>query len=307
MSQNLLRPPAASLRLRLGVGWRGLSPTLRGMVWMSLSGLLFSLLNAIMSGMTREMHSFQAQFLRYLFGFAVMLPLLFRGGLGAFAPHGLSGQLWRGVVHTTGLLLWFLALPHIPLADVTALGFTGPIFIMVGAVIFLKEKVPLGRWVAAGIGLFGVAIVLGPKLSGGGGIWTLVMLSSSPLFATSFLITKALTRRDRPEVIVMWQAITISVFTLPFAVAFWSWPSTVQLAWFALAGLLGSLGHWCLTEAFRLADVSATQPVKFLDLAWAALLGFLLFGDIPGLATFAGAVVIFGSATWMARQEARKG
>lgn len=306
MSQHVVRPPATpGLRLRLGAAWGRLSPTLRGMVWMGLSGLLFSLLNAIMSGMTREMHSFQAQFLRYAFGFAVMLPLLWREGPRAYAPNGLSGQLWRGVVHTAGLLLWFLALPHIPLADVTALGFTGPIFIMVGAVLFLGEKVVLARWLAALVGLVGVAIVLGPKLSGGGGMWNLVMLSSSPLFAASFLITKALTRRDRPDVIVMWQAITISLFTLPFALAFWQMPTLVQLGWFVVAGLLGTLGHWCLTEAFRLADVSATQPIKFLDLAWAAMLGFLLFGDIPGWATLAGALVIFGSASWMARQEAR--
>ncbi|MDJ0389430.1 DMT family transporter [Roseomonas sp. E05] len=304
MSQHVARPLALrGLPLRLGSFWARLSPTLRGMAWMALSGLSFCLLNGLMSGMTREMEPFQAQFLRYVFGFAVMLPLLWRQGLTAFAPNGLSGQLWRGVVHTAGLLLWFLALPHIPLADVTALGFTGPIFIMFGAVVFLKEKVVLSRWVAAAVGLVGVAIVLGPKLSGGGG-WTLMMLASSPLFAASFLITKALTRRDRPEVIVMWQAITISLFTLPFALPLWIWPTPAQLGWFVVAGLLGSFGHWCLTEAFRLADVSATQPVKFLDLAWAALLGFLLFGDVPGWTTYAGAAVIFASATWMARREA---
>jgi drug/metabolite transporter (DMT)-like permease len=310
MSENIADPLApAGLRLRLGRAharlWTGASPMLRGMVWMAASGFLFSLLNAIMSGMTREMHSFQAQFLRYAFGFLVMLPLLWRVGPRAFAPKGMAGQMWRGVVHTAGLLMWFLALPHIPLADVTALGFTGPIFIMLGAVIFLKEKIVPARWLAAGLGLVGVAIVMGPKLSGGGGIWTLVMLGSSPLFAASFLITKALTRRDRPEVIVMWQAITISVFTLPFAIAFWSWPSLTQLAWFVLAGLLGTVGHWCLTESFRLTDVSATQPIKFLDLAWAGLLGFFLFGDVPGWTTLAGAAVIFASATWMAGRAAR--
>jgi len=305
MSQHVARPPVLrGLPLRLGSFWTSLPPVLRGMAWMGLSGLSFSLLNGLMSGMTREMQPFQAQFLRYFFGFAVMLPLIWRDGPAAYAPNGLSGQLWRGVVHTAGLLLWFLALPHIPLADVTALGFTGPIFIMAGAVLFLKEKVVLSRWVAAAVGLVGVAIVLGPKLSGGGGGWTLVMLASSPLFAASFLITKALTRRDRPEVIVMWQAITISLFTLPFAVTYWVWPTPAQLAWFAVAGLLGSFGHWCLTESFRLTDVSATQPVKFLDLAWASLLGFLLFGDVPGWTTYAGAAVIFAAATWMARREA---
>lgn len=299
--------PLGFLRMagaRLRRGWVGLSPVLRGMAWMALSGMSFSLLNALMSGLTREMHPFQAQFLRYLFGFAVMLPLLARSGLAAFAPNGLSGQLWRGVIHTAGLLLWFLALPHIALADVTALGFTGPIFVMLGAVVFLKEKVVLSRWIAAAVGLLGVAIVLAPQLSGGGGVWTLVMLASSPLFAASFLITKVMTRRDSPEVIVMWQAITITLFTLPFALLDWTWPDARQLAWFAVGGALGSLGQWFLALAFRLADVSATQPVKFLDLAWASVLGFLLFSDMPGWTTFAGAAVIFASATWMARVEA---
>lgn len=306
MSQHVARPPVLpGWRLRLGGIWSGLSPTLRGMVWMGLSGLTFCLLNAILSSLTRELHAFQTQFLRYLFGLIVMVPLLWRDGIAAYAPRGLAGQIWRGIVHTAGLLLWFLALPHIPLADVTALGFTAPIFIMVGAVIFLREKVVATRWIAAGIGILGVAVVLGPKLSGGGGGWTLVMLASSPLFAASYLITKALTRRDRPEVIVFWQCVTISAFTLPFALHGWVWPTPVQFAWFALAGLLGSVGHWCLTEAFRVADVSATQPVKFLDLVWAALLGFVFFGDLPGWATLLGAVIIFGSATWMARQEAK--
>ncbi len=304
-SGRSLRALLREALLRLLRGWKGLSSVPRGMVWMALSGMSFSLLNALMSGLTREMHPFQAQFLRYLFGFMVMLPLLARAGLAAYAPNGVGGQLWRGAIHTAGLLLWFLALPHIALADVTALGFTGPIFVMLGAVLFLKEKVVLSRWIAAAVGLVGVAIVLAPKLSGGGGIWTLVMLASSPLFAASFLITKVMTRRDSPEIIVMWQAFSITLFTLPFALWDWTWPDARQLAWFAMGGALGSLGHWFLTLAFRVADLSATQPVKFLDLAWASLLGFILFADMPAWTTFAGAAVIFASATWMARAEAR--
>lgn len=297
--------PAGPARPDLRRAWAKAPPLLRGMIWMAASGALFSILNAVMAGMTREMHSFQAQFLRYGFGALVLLPLLWRDGLAAYAPRGLRDQIWRGLVHTTGLLMWFLALPHIPLADVTALGFTGPIFVMLGAVVFLKEKVVLSHWLAAGVGLLGVAIVLGPRMSGDGGWWTLLMLGSSPLFAASLLITKVMTRRDKPEVIVMWQSLMISAMTLPFALAFWSWPSPTQIGWFLLAGLLGSAGHLCLTQSFRLTDVSATQPIKFLDLAWACLLGFFLFGDIPGWTTLAGAAVIFGAASWTARQAAR--
>ncbi|WP_198374346.1 DMT family transporter [Neoroseomonas rubea] len=276
------------------------------MGYMALAGLLFCVLNTIARSLAQDLDPFQTQFLRYLAGFVVLLPLMVRTGLAAWRPHDLKGQGWRGLVHTAGLLMWFWALPHVPLADMTAIGFTGPIFIMAGAVLFLGEPMVRARWVAAGIGFVGVGIVVAPQFTGtAGGTWTLVMLASAPLFAASFLITKALTRRDRPEVIVAWQAITVSVFTLPFALAGWTSPTAAQWGWFLLTGLLGSAGHWCLTEAFRLADMSATQPVKFIDMVWASFLGWVVFAEVPATTTFAGAAVIFAATTWIARREAR--
>ena len=281
--------------------------TLQGMAWMALAGLLFCLLNAIGRRLALDLDPFQVQFLRYLAGLLVLLPFMLRTGLAAWKPHDLKGQGWRGLVHTAGLLMWFAALPHVPLADMTAIGFTGPIFIMAGAVLFLGEPMIRARWIAAAIGMVGVMVVVAPQFTGtGGGYWSLVMLASSPLFAASFLITKALTRRDRPEVIVAWQAITVSAFTLPFALPFWTWPSAEQWGWFLMTGLLGSAGHWCLTEAFRIAEMSATQPVKFVDMLWASALGWLVFAEIPTATTFAGATIIFAATTWIARREASR-
>lgn len=280
--------------------------TLRGMAWMAIAGLLFCLLNTIGRSLAQQLDPFQTQFLRYLAGLVVLLPFVLRTGLAAWRPHDIKGQGWRGLVHTAGLLLWFWALPHVPLADMTAIGFTGPIFIMAGAVLFLNEPVVRARWIAAGIGFAGAMVVVVPNLAGGGGAWSLVMLASSPLFAASFLITKALTRRDRPEVIVAWQAITVAAFTLPFAIPGWTWPTAGQWGWFLVTGLLGSAGHWCLTEAFRIADMSATQPVKFIDMLWASALGWLVFSEVPATTTFAGAAIIFAATSWIARREASR-
>jgi len=282
--------------------------TLRSMAWMLAAGVQFALLNAIARMMTESLEPPQVQFLRYLAVLAVMLPWMLRSGLAHWKPHDVKGQFWRGAVHTAGLLMWFLALPHVPLADITAIGFTTPLFIMAGAMVFLREPFVGARWVAAGIGLIGVCVVLWPKLSGGGDpFWSLVMLASTPVFAASFLITKALTRRDRPEVIVAWQGITISLLTLPFALPGWTWPSAEIWVWALLAGLLGSCGHYCMTEALRLADTSATQPVRFLDLLWASLTGFVFFAEAPTAWTFAGAAIILASTTWIARRESRRG
>jgi drug/metabolite transporter (DMT)-like permease len=282
-----------------------LDPVTKGLLWSSAAGLVFSMLNALMRGLAQQLDPFQAQFLRYFFGLAVLLPLVWRHGPGAYRPKRISGQFLRGAFHTVGLLLWFAALPKIPLADMTAIGFTGPIFIMIGAYIFFKEPMRWERWLAAGIGFVGVLIVVGPKLSGSGGFYNLVMLASAPMFAASFLLTKGLTRYETTGVILVWQSLTVTLFSAPLALLHWQAPTAWQWGGFVLCGFLGSLGHYCLTRSFRIADISSTQSVKFLDLVWASLIGWLVFADVPSTSTLVGGVVICAATIWIATRESR--
>jgi drug/metabolite transporter (DMT)-like permease len=276
------------------------------MLWMALGGILFSLLNTIARTISMQMDPYEAQFLRYFCGLLIMLPLLWREGWAAYKPVDVKGQFWRGAVHTLGLILWFTALPQIPLADMTAIGFTGPIFIMLGAAWFLGEPMHRDRWIAALIGFAGVLVVVLPKMTGTGGWYNLVMLASSPVFAASFLITKALTRYEKPGVIVLWQSITVSIFSIPMALMHWQNPTLWQWVGFFVAGVLGTAGHYSLTRAFHTADISATQSLRFLDLIWASLLGWLVFSDVPSHSTWLGALVILLSTVWIARREGRR-
>lgn len=278
----------------------------RGMAWMAVGGLTFSMLNTLARIFAMQMDPFEAQFLRYFCGLIFMLPLLWHQGLSAYAPNDLKGQFWRGGVHTIGLMFWFTALPQIPLADMTAIGFTGPIFIMLGAAWFLGEPMRKDRWIAALIGFCGVMVVVVPKLSGSGGWYNLVMLASSPVFAASFLITKHLTRTEKPGVIVLWQSITVTLFSLPLALLNWQQPTLFQWLGFAATGVLGTVGHYSLTRAFSVADISATQSLRFLDLVWTSILGWLVFSDVPSQWTWMGAVVILFSTVWIARREGQR-
>ncbi|MEZ5728562.1 MAG: DMT family transporter [Burkholderiaceae bacterium] len=283
---------------------------LGGLLWMAVGGFLLQALNALMRKMTLQLDPMQAQFLRYLFGLAAMLPVIvptvWRTGWTAYRPNGLGGQIWRGVVHTGAMTFFFAALPHLPLADVTAIMFTTPLFVLVGATLFLGERIPSQRWLAAAVGFIGVLVVVWPHLSGrGAGIWSLIMLAAAPLFAGSFLITKALTRRDSPSVIVTWQAITVCLFSVPMAALSWSAPSPPQWGWFALSGVIGTLAHYCFTRAFSLIDISTTQPVRFLDLIYASIFGFWLFGNVPSPSALVGGVVILASTIWIARRDTR--
>jgi drug/metabolite transporter (DMT)-like permease len=298
---NLLQRRTHLLRQRAAQ----LSPNTRAMAWSIASSFLFVLLNSLMRELTMQMHAYEVQFLRYLMGLLVMLPLMLRAGLATYRPKNIVGQFTRGAVHTVGLILWFIAITHITIADTTAIGFTTPIFIMLGAVLVFKEPMRWERWLAAAIGFAGVLIVVAPKLTGQGGWYSLVMLAASPVFATSFLITKALTRYERAEVIVAWQAISITVLSLPLALLHWSWPAPGQWLLFVLCGLLGSSAHYCLTRSYAAADISATQSVRFLELVWATLLGWIVFGDGVSTSTLMGGVVICASTLWIARRESR--
>jgi drug/metabolite transporter (DMT)-like permease len=283
-----------------------LDPTLRALIWSVSAGVLFVVLNTLMRVLAIEIDPFETQFLRYFFGLLVLLPMVLHGGVAAYMPRNVGGQFLRGAVHTGGLCLWFVAIAHITIADTTAIGFTAPIFIMLGAALVLKEPMRWERWVAAALGLGGVLIVVAPKLSATGGIYTLVMLATAPIFAASFLITKALTRYERTEVIVLWQALSVTVLSFPLALLDWQWPTAWQWAGFVVCGVLGSAGHYCLTRSYAVADISATQSVKFLDLIWATFLGWLVFGDTTSNSTILGGFVIFMSTLWITQREAKR-
>lgn len=283
-----------------------LDPAVKGLLWTLLAGLCFVLLNTLSRYLTAQLPPLQSQFLRYLFGFVVMLPLVARTGLAPWWPRHIGGQFVRGLVHTVGLGLWFLALPHISLAEMTALGFTTPIFIMLGAWLFLREPMRWERWLAAVLGFGGVLVVVGPGLAGSGGSWSLVMLASSPVFAASFLIVKALTRYEKAGVIVLWQSLTVTLLSLPLAWLDWQTPTSAQWLGFLACGLLGSAAHYGLTRAYAVVDISATQSLKFLELVWATALGWLVFGDQPSGYTLAGGLLISAATLWIARRESRR-
>ena len=284
-----------------------LGPVLHGMLWMVLCGLCFAGLNTATRTITADLHPWQTQCLRYAFGALVMLPLGLRRSVRFFRTNNLRLQIGRNLLHTVGTCLWFLALPLVPLAEITAISFTSPIFLTIGAMLFFGEKVRARRWLAILLGFLGVLVVLYPKLELGlSASWaSLLLLVSAPISAISYLIAKQLLRYDPPQTIVLWQAMLVSLFTLPVAIVFWLPITSQHLMMFVLIGLLGSTGHYALNRSLKAADISAVQPARFIELIWASFLGFLVWGDVPPVWTFAGALLIFASTTYIAQREAR--
>jgi drug/metabolite transporter (DMT)-like permease len=321
-----LNPPAHALKTATPAFWvvawfrrrfhhhtHHLSPGMQAILLAACAGLTFSMLNALLRLLAKNLPVFETQFLRYSAGLLLLLPLIFKNGWAAYKPQNITGQFTRGALHTLALCFWFTALPNIPLANTTAIGFSGPIFIMLGAYIFLKEPMRWERWLATLIGFTGVLVIVGPQFSlshstagSNSGWYHLAMLTSAPLFAASFLVTKALTRYESTGTIMVWQAVTVSLLSLPMALLHWTWPSAWQWAGFLLSGALGTAGHYFLTKSFSKADISSTQSLKFLELVWSALMGWLLFSDVPTLNAIIGGVVISAATIWVAKRESER-
>ena len=284
--------------------WLALTPNLRGILWVAISGVLFALLNVFTLIPAEHLNSYVMAFLRYLFGALFLLPIILRLGIyRSFHSRRMPLHIFRGALHTAGMMLWFIGLPLTTLAEITALGFTGPIFVTIGAALFLGEDVRLRRWIAVAVGFAGAMIIIRPGF-GEIGIGALCVLASTPIFSTSNLMSKALARTDSANTIVIWQNMVIVVCAAPFAVAFWQTPLWTDLLWFMAAGLCGTLGHICQQRGYQLADITLLQPIGFLSLIWNTVLGFFLFTQKPDVWTFVGAAVIFSSAMYISHREA---
>ncbi len=274
------------------------------MLWMVATGLQFCLMNALLKKVSHELEPWVVGWLRYSLGALVMLPAAMRAR--ALWPRRPGLQALRGGFHAGGLILWFVALPLISLAEMTAIGFSGPIFICLGAVLVLGERMGPARWAAVLAGFAGVLLIVRPWEGGIAGVsaGTLLLLAATPVFSAGFLTAKVQTKYERLETIVLWQHLWVAILMGPLALARWADPTPAQWLLLVATGFLGAGGHYCSTRAFRVADISAVQSVRFLDLIWASLLGLAIFGTVPEGWTVAGGVVILVSTLWLARREA---
>ncbi len=289
---------------RLARVYGGLPPSVRGMLLMLGATLGFSAMHAVIRIASTEQHPFEAAFFRNLFGLLVLVPFLLRHGFGAFRTRRLPLHGLRGAVHTGAMLMFFVAVPITPLGTVAALGFTAPLFVAVGAALFLGEALRMRRAAALVAGFAGALLIIRPGMAALD-LGTLLVLGSSAVWAGAMILIKLLSRTESSLTLTAYMALFLTPLTAIAAAFVWRWPSLVELGWFALMGALGTVGHLCLAQAFREADATAVLPVDFLRLIWASLLGYLLFAEIPVLYVWLGGIVIFSSTLYLAYREAR--
>lgn len=278
--------------------------TLVGIGWMLLTTVLFVCVTVIVRHLGSDIPAAQAAFIRYALGLLFILPA-FRALAKARPSRALMGRFaLRGFVHGFGVILWFYAMARIPIAEVTALGYAAPIFVTIGAALFLGERLHLRRIMAVVAGFTGVLLILRPgfaEISPG----HLAMLGTAPLFATSYLMAKGLTREAGPALIVAMLSLFCTLTLLPGALYHWRPPSLEEVAWLGLTAAFATAGHYTITRAFEAAPITVTQPITFLQLVWAAVLGMILFAEPLDPFVFLGGAVVVASVTYISHREAQ--
>lgn len=279
---------------------------LRAIAWMVLSTVAFSAMHALVRHITQEIHVFEVAFFRNFFGVIALLPLFLRYGLTPLKTDRLGMLSFRAVINTGAMFAYFYGLSVSPLAAVSALGFSAPIFATLLAILFLGEVVRVRRWVAIFIGFAGALTIIRPgviEFDPG----MLSVLTSSVLWAGALVVIKSLSKTESSLTITAYMGILMAPLSLIPAIFVWDWPTLEQLGWMAAIGVLGTVGQYTMTEALHMGDTSEVMPLDFLKLIWAALFGFLAFGETPDVFTWIGGVTIFAAATYIALREADLG
>ena len=277
---------------------------LSGVIWMIATGLNFVAVTAIVKHIGSDVPAAQGAFLRYLLGLVFLIPMI----RPILAAHLTRRQVKlfvaRGVVHTIAVILWFFAMARIPIADVTAMNYLSPVYVTLGAALVLKEPLPPRRLVAVVVALLGAVIILRPGLREVD-IGHIAMLVTALMFAAGYLIAKQLSGEVSAAVVVGMLSITVTIGLAPFAYAVWVPVTWVDVGWLFLVACFATAGHYTMTLAFAAAPLTVTQPVTFLQLIWAVLLGYFVFNEgVDGWVIFGGAVIL-GSVSFLTWREAR--
>ena len=267
------------------------------------AGLCFVVVTALVKWLGPGIPAAQSAFIRYMLGLVFLLPLM-----RSIRATPMNRRLWtmfgvRGVLHGIGVMVWFFAMTRISIAEVTALNYLAPIYVTIGAALFLGEGLAFRRISAVIVALIGAIIILRPgvqEVSQG----HLAMIVAGFVFGIAYLLGKVTTDESTPEMVLAQLSLWVTLTLAPFALAVW-----VPVPWSTVSTLfvvafVATSGHYMMSLAFAAAPVTATQPVTYLQLVWATALGVLVFAEPIDIWVLVGGGLILGAVTFITWREA---
>ena len=281
------------------------SNPVQAVLWMLASGLCFVGVTGVVRYLGTDLPAAQSAFVRFGWGAVFLLSALVTMLRAGVPADHMKLHLGRAVVHVGAVLCWFYAMARLPVAEVTAIGYLNPVLLTLGTVVFFGEKLALRRVVVIGVALIGALIILRPglrELSLG----HLSQVGAAIFFAGSYLFAKKLSDLASAGQIVAMLSLLVTLALAPLAWVVWVPMTLAQWAWLAVVAACATGGHYCMSRAFGAAPIAVSQPVVFLQLVWASLLGLIVFGEAVDVFVILGGAVIVGSVSYITWAEARR-
>lgn len=285
----------------------GLDANLQGAAWMVVAATVFSINGVLVKELAFSGMSFwQIAFARAFFALLPLMPFLWRNGVAALRTDYPLTHLGRAICGAGAMTAGFYALTELPLALVTALGFTAPLFTIVLSAAILHETVRWRRWSATLIGFLGMLVMVRP----GGVVFEPAMLAAIGMalgIACSVILVKRFPRGESQTAMLTWFCLASILTSAGPAIHLWQAPTLEQWLLLIGVGLVGVAAQAMIVQAYRTGEASFVASFDYSRLIGAGILGYLFFAEVPDLYTLLGAAIIVGSSIYIAHREARLG
>ena len=239
-----------------------------------------------------DVNVYVAGFFRFFLGLVIILPYIVKNKDAVLKTTHLKQHFLRAILGLPAMLIYFSALVLLPIEKLTAISFVVPLIVTILAVFFLGEKIYIYRTLALMLGFSGMLVIIRPGFVDIS-IGVYMVLFSALLWSINIIITKKISKDDSAITILAYQSIFMSLLSFFIVLFFWEMPSLKTFIYLILAAMCGTVLHLTLNHAFKLVDVSMTQPYSFLNLVFASIIGYFVFDEMPDLYTWIGALIIF--------------
>lgn len=275
-----------------------------GIAFMVLSIALFSVMDALIKWLGGRYPTMEIVFFRSLFAFVPLSFFVFRRGLvEALRINDWKGHLFRAVIGIVAMTTFFYCFARMPLADVVAISFAAPVFVTALAVPLLGETVGARRWTAVLVGFAGVLIMVQP----GTGVFdpmAALVLFGTLFYAVAMILIRKPARIETSTAIVFFYTAASTLLAAAFLPFQWVTPDWADLGLLISVGLVGGLAQITMTQAFRYADVAVIMPFEYTAMIWAALFGYFIWGELPGLNIWIGVAIVAAAGLYIVHREA---
>ncbi len=291
------------------------SPHFRGAVWKVSSFLCFSAINGIVRTLSQTsealgqtpLPAYEIAFFQNIVGLIFLIPWIVQQGPQSLKTHSPGLQAFRIILSAVGVVLWYISLTYMPLAQAVALMFLGPLITVMGAKVFLKETLSKERSLAILIGFVGGGIISHTTFSVGSfSLVALLPILAATCFSGATLMVRRLAKDDSPQLIVTYLLLFMAPVLLVPTLFYGVWPETWQWPWLLMMGGFASCAHLCLSKAYASAEVSYLIPYGFTKWFASALIGFAAFAEVPSFWTCLGAFILMGAIVSLSYGEARR-